>query len=361
MRRAFHQALAAVALAAAAACASSAGGSGVAGDRGPDVAPRVYVANQESATVTVLDAETREVVATVDLVELGFAETAKPHDVAVAPDGSRWYVSLIGENRILAFDRDDALVGQVETPVPGLLAMAPDGSLWAGRSMAAVNPPSTIVRVDPDAMEIVEEIDVVFPRPHALAVSPDGAWVYVASLAENRFASIEVATVRVRLVDVPGDMIHTLVDFAVSPDGRWLVAGGEMSGAFLVWDRTDPAAPNLTKTIELGGAPWHPLFTPDGRFVVVPRNRADAVTIVDAASWKVAGMVEGDALARPHGSAPGPEGVVFVSGRNTDGTYEAPGDDPRAGTVTAIDPETREILSTAVAGRYAAGMGAAGR
>lgn len=353
--------VAAIALAAAAACASSAG-AGAVSDRDPGPDGRIaYVANQESATVSVIDAGTREVVETVDLTELGFAENAKPHDVAVAPDGSRWYVSLIGENRVLAFDRDNALVGEVETPVPGLLAMAPDGSLWAGRSMAAVNPPSTIVRVDTDVMEIAEEIDVVFPRPHALAVSPDGAWVYVASLAENRFAAIDVESGRVELVDVPGEGVHTLVDFAISPDGRWLVVGGEVSGEVLVWDRTDPAAPSLAETLDVGGAPWHPIFTDDGRFVVVPRNRADAVTVIDAVAWEIAGVVEGTGLARPHGSALGLDDVVFVSSRNTDHTYEAPGGDPWAGAVTAIDPATREIVSTTVVGRYAAGMGATDR
>lgn len=356
--------LGAAAIAVAAACTATAQiDTDTSGDPGPGAF--AYVANQESATVSVLDAATREVLETVDLTGLGFSENARPHDVAVASDGSRWYVSLIGENRILAFDRGNDLVGQVETPVPGLLATAPDGSLWAGRSMAAVNPPSTIVHVDTDGMEIVEEIDVVFPRPHALAVSPDGAWVYVASLAENLLAAIETATGRVELVDLRGagddDGVHVLVDFAISPDGRWLVAGGEVSGALFVWDRSDPADPAVHRVIDVGGAPWHPVFTPDGRFVVVPRNRADAVTVIDAGTWEVAGIVEGTGLARPHGSTPAAGGVVLVSSRNTDHTYEAPGGDPWAGSVTAIDPATREILSTTPVGRYAAGMGSAGR
>ncbi|MGA1737081.1 MAG: DUF1993 family protein, partial [Pseudomonadales bacterium] len=33
-------------------------------------------------------------------------------------------------------------------------------------------------------------------------------------------------------------MNHMLVQFAASPDGRWLVAGGEMSGELLVFDLT---------------------------------------------------------------------------------------------------------------------------
>ena len=75
---------------------------------------RVYVASQDGAAISVIDVETHELIATVDLTALGFSANCKPHHVAVEPDGSHWYVSLIADWRVLKFDRDNNLVGQVE-------------------------------------------------------------------------------------------------------------------------------------------------------------------------------------------------------------------------------------------------------
>ena len=350
--------LAAAAIAAAA-CAT--GGGAEVGGPSTD-GPFAYVANQESATVSVIDVDWRAAVATVDLRELGFSASAKPHDVAVEPDGSHWYLSLIGENRVLKFDRENRLVGRAEIEVPGLLALSPDGStLWAGRSLSAVTPPSSVARIDTRTMEVEEEIEVLFDRPHALAVSPDGARVYSASLAENRLAVIHAGSGEVELVDVPGESVHTLVEFAVSPDGEWLVAGGEKTGTFLAWSLARPAAPELVASVELGGAPWHPVFAEDGSAVYVPLNRGDAVAVVDPATWREVDRIEHPALARPHGSAVTETGMVLVTSRNTEGTWTAAGEDPRAGAVVALDPRTGGVVDVMVVERHAAGIGVAGR
>ena len=84
----------------------------------------MYASNQGDATVAVIDVETLDVVTTVDLKPFGFDENAKPHHIAVEPDGSYWYISLIGANRVLKLDRENRLVGQAEFEVPGMLADA---------------------------------------------------------------------------------------------------------------------------------------------------------------------------------------------------------------------------------------------
>ena len=67
-----------------------------------------------------------EVVHTIDLQALGFAAMAKPHHIAVEPDGSHWYVSLIAANAVLKFNRDNELVGRLEFERPGLRAIDRD-------------------------------------------------------------------------------------------------------------------------------------------------------------------------------------------------------------------------------------------
>ncbi|HYO46320.1 MAG TPA: YncE family protein [Gemmatimonadota bacterium] len=366
---------AALALACAAASGTAAAdGTAAAGAVGVlEQAPLLYVTNQNGASISVIDVERQEEVARVDLQALGFGPNAKPHDTALEPDGSYWYVSLIGENRVLKFDRENRLVGQVEMEVPGLVVAHPTRDLLiVGRSMSAVNPPSSIALIRRSDMTLLEEVEVVYPRPHANATRRD-QWAYSASLAENRIAVIDLESEDVTLVDLPAPVIqdtagmehaehagmtpHTLVEFALAPDGRTMVAGGQISGELMVFDLSDPAAPRIVQRVQIGGAPWHPAFTPDGRWIYVPLNRANQVAVVDTESWTVVERIEGRGIAQPHGTAPSPDGrFMFVSNNNLDGTYAASGSEPSAGTVVVIDVAAREIVRVIEVGLNATGL-----
>src|SRR5207248_3225152 len=84
-------------------------------------APKLYVVNQSGASITVVDEQKLAIDTVIDLTKLGFSANAKPHHVAVEKDGSAWYVSLIGDGRVLKFDAHNNLLGQVKMETPGLL------------------------------------------------------------------------------------------------------------------------------------------------------------------------------------------------------------------------------------------------
>lgn len=321
--------------------------------------PLVYVAAQDAAEVTVVDAGSLDVVATVDLEALGYGANPKPHHIAVEPDGEHWYVSLIGANRVLKLDRSNRVVAEAEVEVPGMLALdASSERLMVGRSMSAVNPPPRVAIIDRDDMA-VEEISVLFPRPHALTTHPTRPIVYGASLAENRMAVIRPEEEAVEVHEIPaaepahGHGVHTLVQWAVSPDGRTMVGTGEMSAAVLIYDLADPLRPAYVCAISVDPRPWHPVFSPDGRELWFASKGGNSVTVVDTDDWSVAAVIRHEALAEPHGAAISADGrYVFVASNNLRGEYTG-----AAGALVVIERASREVVRVIATGANATGVG----
>lgn len=324
--------------------------------------PRLYVTNQDDATVSVVDIGTLTVAATLDLQPLGFGATAKPHHAQVEPDGSAWYLTTIGAGRVLKLDRDNRIIGSVETEVPGLLTLVPGKDLLiVARSMSAVNPPARILLIRRSDMSVVDEIGTFFPRPHALVAHPGGEYVYVASLGVNQLAAIRLADGEVNLQDVEGPP-HTFTQFAVSPDGRWLAATASTSNQLAIFDLSDPFRPTLARMIPMAAGPFEPVFTWDGRQVFVTNLDANRVTVVDVAGWTVAAIIEHAEFHQPHGVALSADGRwLFVSNRyQGGGAHDHEGQKAMGhGKLMAICIPTRTVEAVLPVGNYAAGMGVA--
>ncbi|HJR17552.1 MAG TPA: beta-propeller fold lactonase family protein [Gemmatimonadales bacterium] len=326
----------------------------------PMQAARLYVANQDDATVSIIDPERGAVIETVDLRRYGFGDNAKPHHVQVEPDGSAWYVTLIGAGKVLKLDRANRILASADLQVPGLLTLHPTQDLmFVGRSMSAVNPPPRIAVIRRSNMRLLEEIDLLFPRPHGIVAHPDGDRVFAASLGTNQLASVRVADGEVRLVDVPGPA-HGFVQAAVSPDGRWLALTAELTDELMVFDLSNPEEPKLSRTVPMPDGPFEPLFTGDGRWLYVTCLGGNRVAVVDTRSWEDPVVLEHEAFAQPHGIALSRDGQhVFVGSRHQlGGTHDHQGGKPSgAGTVVAICAASHTPGAVIEVGNYAAGMG----
>ncbi|HIF38712.1 MAG TPA: hypothetical protein EYQ69_05800 [Gemmatimonadetes bacterium] len=341
----------------------------------------LYAANQGDALISVIDMESNLVIRTVDLQELGFSANAQPHHIAVEPDGSYWYVSLISDNAILKFDRSNTLIDKLTFERPGLLALDPNtNKLYAGRSMAAVSPPQTIGIIDRSGMDL-EEMGVFFPRPHALAVEPESGAVYTASLAANQIATLYPEDESIELFTMGGEKMHTIVQFAVSPDGQWMAGTTELTSSIFLFDLTKNIETGPVDTILVNSAPWHPSFTPDGQWIYAGNNRENTVSVVDMNSRTLVKVIEGNGLSQPHGSATSHDGrYVYISNRN----LETPGmqmnssssgitlpsgktgyqprydlgDNSQIGTVVVIDIYSQSIVKVIEIEKYGSGLGA---
>jgi DNA-binding beta-propeller fold protein YncE len=327
----------------------------------------LYVCVQDDATIAVVDMSARKVVRTIDLTARGFSVTAKPHYIAVEPDGVHWYVSLIGANRVLKFDSRDSIVGQFEMETPGMLSLEPGGNrLGVSRSMSAVNPPSRIALIDRTTMK-GEEHNVLFPRPHPMVVSRNG-YAYTGSLGVNQIASIGLADERVMVIPVGGST-HSLVQFALSPDGKWLVGTGEISGQLLVFDLSDPVKPVLLRTIDVGRMAFDPAFTPDGRSIYVPVKSTNEIVVIETTGWKVTARFTHESLKQPHQIVFSRDGATaFVTTNNkmdhmadpAHAGHAIPPGAPGTGglaSLVVIDTRTNRVVNAIELGKNLTGMG----
>jgi DNA-binding beta-propeller fold protein YncE len=358
-----------VALVFGAACAAPGTGSQTPTPAGSGVGVRLYVPNQNDASVTILDAESGATITTVDLKASGFTANAKPHAVVAEPDGSAWYVSLIGDNQVAKFDAGNRLLGRIPMETPGMMALDPKRDrLYASRSMTAVSPPASIGVIRRSDMTLLEELDVIFPRPHAIAADTVSGRVYVSGLGDNRIAVVDTAG-RVDLTQVPGPL-HAYVTFAVSPDGARLAATTQLTSSLLGFDLRSgkPVQSSAVPVLPFG---YQVAWTPDGRSVWLGNQRSAAATVVDAASWTVRGVIRDSAFAEPHGVAISRDGqTVYISSHGVQtgpatptpadtmhgGMHAGEGAARGGGTVALIDAGSREVRKVVRVGRFAVAM-----
>lgn len=321
--------------------------------------PLLYVANQNPSTISVINMRTQTLVETLDLQKLGFSAKAHPHHIVAEPDGRYWYVSLTGDGYVVKFDRQNRVVGKSAFETPGMLALDPRSDLlFVSRSMTAVNPPASIGIIHRTTMGPARVVDVFVARPHGLTADPRGRYAHVGSLTDNQIANVDGNTGQVTLTPLPGDSPHMTVGLSMSPDGRRLLATTQMTGKVFVFDATAPGKLSLLKTLDSPGWPWDQAWTDDGGEVWFGNQAANQVTLVNARTWTIEGVVKGNGLAEPHGIAVGPaQRYVFVSNHNLRGVYHPMG--PRSagtGTVVVIDRAARHIVKVIETDRDAVGM-----
>jgi DNA-binding beta-propeller fold protein YncE len=329
----------------------------------------LYVCVQDDAKVAVVDMAAKSVLRTIDFQKLGFPATAKPHYIVVEPDGSHWYVSLIGANRVVKLDRQDRIVGQYEMETPGMLAFAGADRLVVSRSMSAVNPPKRVAILNRAAMS-GDEVEVLFARPHPVAVTTAG-YGFTGSLGVNQIAVLDLTSkdvTGVRISNVSGPT-HSFVQFAVSREGTLLAATTEVSGQLLLFDLSEPASPKLSRSIDVGKMAFDPVFTPDEEFIWVPVKSTNEIVIVSTKSGAEAARLKDASLKQPHQIVFSADGATaFVTNNNkmdhmadpahAGHAMPASGD---AASLVVIDVKTQKVVKAIPLGKNLTGMGTRAR
>ena len=355
-----------------------------------DAEKLLYVCNQLAGRVSIIDAERLRTIRMVDLPDHGFVGGmmgAAPHDVAVAPDGDSWYLTMIFEDATARFSTsltmdpsDDAYLLATSEPAeagagaftkPGMIEVADDGPVVVGRSFSDLSGSQSIATMDPQTLAFTE-IPLPYTRPHAVGAVPGGRYVLSASLAEAQQAALidleadggPEITALAPLTTAP----TALVQFAVAPDAASAVLTSQLTSEIILLD-LDLAGGSVSQAgvVGVGQQPWHPIYSPDGSRVYVPNRQSNSVSFVDPAAGTVTRTVTDPRFSQPHGATISDDGrTLFVSHRNTESELGAQGMrytpryalGPNTATalVTAIDTETGAVVAAIETGAWASGM-----
>ena len=260
-----------------------------------------------------------------------------PQGIAISPDGRKLYVANQGSVSMISTVTNKVLVPSNSYPrtapavAQGIVA-SPDGKrvyVGAGTSGVVAMDAALIQPISTESITGFTVGGTTQIGPQALAVSPDGARLYVADNLADGVVRIVTLDNRQFVSSSAFGAGLVPVGVAASPDGaRVYVAVVDPkrvdSDFIAVLDpRTGVASPSKI-VIALGAAPTSIAFAPDGRTAYVANRGANTVSVIDTATSAVTASISG--LRAPTGIAVSPDGAtvwVANSGDDTVATIDA--------------------------------------
>ncbi len=287
---------------------------------------RVYVANESSNSVTVVDGDSFQVVGTVD------ARNHATHDLALSRDGRWLFATNLASGRLSAINtKAMETVASIATGDRAHVVTLTNDNRQAWVANIGEN---TISVVDTTTFRILGTIGVG-KGPTGLTFSRDGRFAYVSNQGDKTVEVIDTAAHRVLKAIPVGTNPHFLV---LGPDGRiW----GTNTGGTDIYV-IDPATQDKIASINVGPAPQQIAFGfkglqgPNAYVTVAGLNRV-VVLNADPANLRILEQI--DVGQRPNGISGNREGTrLFV-------VHEISND------LKVIDTGSSAVLATVPVGR----------
>ena len=261
-------------------------------NHGAAVAPdgsRFYITNEAESTLDVADAKTLKVTKHIPL-------TNHPNNVAVSKDGKRVYVAIVaGAGAIDVIDATTLTRVKSIRTEGGIhnTYVTPDGKFVVAGSI----PGKKLFVIDQKTEEIVWSLPTADGvRPMAFDTNPDGSTkrIFVQLSGYNGFLTVDFnARKIVDKIDLPevskaekvteglqGAPAHGL---AVTPDGKILAVLSKMNTRVYFFSLPDLKMLGESK---VGHHPDWLTFAPDGKRVYVANAGSNSVSVVDVATRK---------------------------------------------------------------------------
>src|SRR5580658_9758781 len=245
---------------------------------GAATGPRLYVSNEASGDVTVIDVDTRAVTETIPIGK-------RPRGIQRAPNGSAVYVALSGSvpngpergEKGGKGEKADADAGAPDKSADGIGIIETKTGKLAGRLPSGSD-------------------------PEQLAVSIDGTRLFISNEDAAEMSIIELASKKIEASYKVGEEPEGV---GVSPDGKWVYVTCEATNEVHVFD---VHAKKMVKKLTVPGRPRGIAFLPDGTRAYVTSETGGAVSVIALPEHKVIKTLkpEGENV-RPMGVAVAPD------------------------------------------------------
>ena len=287
---------------------------------------RIYVANESSNTVTVIDGATFNVVGTVD------AKNYSTHDLSLTRDGRLLFATNLASGRVSVID-----TVSLET-----VATIFTGGRCHVVTLTNDNRQAWVANIGEDNISIIDVANLrilgTIPTgkgPTGLTFSRDGSYAYVSNQGDRTVTVIDTSSHR-SIKSIPvGPNPHFLV---VGPEGRvW----GSNTGADNVYV-IDPASQSIVGTLKVGPSPQQIAFGYKGlagpnAYITVGGLNKVVVAGGDPANMRI--LEEITVGERPNGIWANPQGTrVFVVHEGSNDLY-------------VVDTGTAQVISKVNVGR----------
>jgi len=287
---------------------------------------RVYVANESSNSVTVIDAATFKVIGTVD------AKNSSTHDLSLSRDGRWLFATNLASGRLSVIDTE-----ALET-----IASIPTGTRCHVVTLTNDNRHAWVANIAENNISILDTASYRIlgtiqtgKGPTGIAFSRDGRFAYVSNQGDKTVSVIEIASHRIIKTIPVGTNPHFLV---LGPDGRIWGTNTGGNDVYVI----DPSTQEKVASIEVGPTPQQIAFGFKGMqgpnaYVTVGSLNKVVVISADPKNPEPRGQIDvGD---RPNGIWANPEGTrLFVVHENSN-------------DLRVIDTGTSQVIATVPVGR----------
>jgi YVTN family beta-propeller protein len=305
---------------------------------------RIYVTNENSGDLSVIDGSTLDVLATVPLGK-------RPRGIHASPDGKTIYVALSGspiggpgvdESKLPPPDKTADGIGVFDVQQNKLLRLIQSGSdpenfdlSRDGRHIFVSNEDDSKASMIDVASGKVTKAFAVGEEPEGVKIAPNRKFVYITSEDTGTISVIDIAAEKIIKTFKVGRRPRSV---AFMPNSTRAYVNAENDGTVTVVDCTKHEA---VETITLGERgvikPMAVLLSRDASKLYVSTGRGHKVFVIDTATNRVSGSFE--VGERPWGIALSPDGKTLY-------TANGPSND-----ISVVDLATQTVVRKVKVGR----------
>jgi len=265
----------------------------------------LYVNNMNNATMTKVDPLTEEPIETM--------QVPFPYNLFFTPDGTKAIVvadylgmDLVADNGLHFYDRETwEPIKFVQVPYPGVnhLDFSADGSYL----MVSTESAGHVVKIDTTTLEILGTVDVG-GSPLDVRLAPEGDIFYVANQGTHGVDLVNGDTLE-KVGFIPtGQGAHA---FGWSRDVSRLFVTNRMEGTLTV---IDTATREVVDVWNIGGSPDMVTTSPDGGQLWISNRFHGTVTVVNPENGDILATIETG--GNPHGLTYWPQPGTISLGHN---------------------------------------------